>query len=161
MDFIPYKINEYLENVFYQIPKELFVNPYYKNLNSDSKLLYSLLLDRLSVSMKNEWIDEEGNIFLIFSRKEAQEKLNLSDKTVTKAFKQLSDVKLIYEKKQGFRKNNIIYVGKINHISTSNIMSRKNYDSRNGKTTSQESENLRCSNNKYNKTNYSNTSQCF
>ena len=159
MDFIPYKINEYLENVFYQIPKELFVNPYYKNLNSDSKLLYSLLLDRLSVSMKNEWIDEEGNIFLIFSRKEAQEKLNLSDKTVTKAFRQLTDVKLIYEKKQGFKKNNIIYVGKINHISTANIMSRKNYDSRNGKTTSQESENLRCSNNKYNKTNYSNTLQ--
>ena len=89
MDFIPYKINEYLENVFYQIPKELFVNPYYKNLNSDSKLLYSLLLDRLSVSMKNEWIDEEGNIFLIFSRKEAQEKLNLSDKTVTKIIQRL------------------------------------------------------------------------
>ena len=106
--------------------------------------------------MKNEWIDEEGNIFLIFSRKEAQEKLNLSDKTVTKAFRQLTDVKLIYEKKQGFKKNNIIYVGKINHISTANIMSRKNYDSRNGKTTSQESENLRCNNNKYNKNNYSN-----
>ncbi len=156
MDFIPYKINEYLENVFYQIPKELFVNPYYKNLNSDSKLLYSLLLDRLSVSMKNEWIDEEGNIFLIFSRKEAQAKLNLSDKTVTKAFRQLTDVKLIYEKKQGFKKNNIIYVGKINHISTANIMSRKNYDSRNGKTTSQESENLRCNKNKDNKNNYSN-----
>lgn len=156
MDFIPYKVNEYLENVFYQIPKELFVNPYYKNLNSDSKLLYSLLLDRLSVSMKNEWIDEGGNIFLIFSRKEAGEKLNLSDKTVTKAFKQLSDVKLIYEKKQGFKKNNIIYVGKINHISTEKIMSRKNYDSRNGKTTSQESENLRCNKNKYNKNNYSN-----
>lgn len=156
MDFIPYKINEYLENVFYQIPKELFVNPYYKNLNSDSKLLYSLLLDRLSVSMKNEWIDEEGNIFLIFSRKEAQEKLNLSDKTVTKAFRQLTEVKLIYEKKQGFKKNNIIYVGKINHISTNNIMSRKNYDSRNGKATSQESENLRCNKNKYNKNNYSN-----
>lgn len=156
MDFIPYKINEYLENVFYQIPKELFVNPYYKNLNSDSKLLYSLLLDRLSVSMKNEWIDEKGNIFLIFSRKEAQEKLNLSDKTVTKAFKQLAEVKLIYEKKQGFKKHNIIYVGKINHISTSNIMSCKNYDSRNGKTTSQKSENLRCNKNKYNKNNYSN-----
>ena len=156
MDFIPYKINEYLENVFYQIPKELFVNPYYKNLNSDSKLLYSLLLDRLSVSMKNEWIDEEGNIFLIFSRKEAGEKLNLSDKTVTKAFRQLTDVKLIYEKKQGFKKNNIIYVGKINHISTANITSRKNYDSRNGKTTSQESENLRCNKNKYSKNNYSN-----
>jgi len=47
MDFIPYKINECLENVFYQIPKELFENPYYKNLSSESKLLYALLLDRL------------------------------------------------------------------------------------------------------------------
>lgn len=158
MDFIPYKANEYLENVFYQIPKELFVNPYYKDLSSDSKLLYGLLLDRLSISIKNEWIDEEGNIFLIFSRKEAGEKLNLSDKTVTKAFKQLANVKLIYEKRQGFRKNNIIYVGKINHISNITVMTRKNYESRNGKTTSQESENLRCSNNKYNKNNYSNMS---
>ena len=63
---------------------------------------------------------------------------------------------MIYEKKQGFKKNNIIYVGKINYISTSNIMSRKNYDSRNGKSTSQESEILRCNKNKYNKNNYSN-----
>lgn len=87
MDFIPYKVNECLENTFYQVPKELFINPYYEKLNSDSKLLYALLLDRLSVSMKNEWIDEDGNIFLIFSRKEAGAKLNLSDKTVTKAFR--------------------------------------------------------------------------
>lgn len=163
MDFILYKVNECLENTFYQVPKELFINPYYEKLNSDSKLLYALLLDRLSVSMKNEWIDEEGNIFLIFSRKEAQEKLNLSDKTVTKAFKELNNVKLIYEKKLGFRKNNIIYVGKINHVPTAEIMNRKNYDSRNGENTIQKSENLRCSNNKYNKNknknNYSNTHQ--
>lgn len=158
MDFIPYKINEYLENVYYQVPKELFINPYYKSLKPYSILLYGLLLDRLSISMKNEWIDEDGNIFLIFTRKEAEEKLNLSDKTVTKAFNQLSDVKLIYEKRQGSKKTNIIYVGKINHVSTENIMSRKNYESRNGKSTSQESENLRCSNNKYNKNNYSNMS---
>ena len=128
MDFIPYKINEYLENVFYQIPKELFKNPYYKNISAESKLLYALLLDRLSISMQNKWVDEDGNIFLIFSRREAGEKLNLSDKTVTKSFKQLTDCKLIYEKRQGFKKNNIIYVGKINHEPTSKFMNRKNYD---------------------------------
>lgn len=70
MDFIPYKANECLENVYYQIPKELFINPGYKKLSSDSKLLYALLLDRLSISMVNEWIDKGGNIFLVFSRKE-------------------------------------------------------------------------------------------
>lgn len=155
MDFIPYKINECLENTFYQIPKELFINPYYKDLNSDSKLLYSLLLDRLTISMKNKWIDDDGNIYLIFSRKEAEDKLNLSDKTVTKAFRQLTNTKLISEKKLGFKKNNIIYVGKINHINTDNIMTRKNYDSGHGNFTINESENLRCNKNNYNKNNYS------
>ena len=53
-------------------------------------------------------------MYLIFTRKEVQDKLNLSDKTVTKAFKQLSDVKLIYEKKQGFSKPKLIYVKKYN-----------------------------------------------
>lgn len=118
MDFIPYKVNEYLENTFYQVPKELFTNPYYKELNSDSILLYALLLDRLSVSRKNEWIDKDGNVFLLFSRKEVEKKLKLSDKTVTKAFKLLAEHKLIYEKRLGFRKKNIIYVGKINHVPT-------------------------------------------
>ena len=156
MIFKPYKINECFEHTFYQIPKELFNNDNYKELNSDSILLYGLLLDRLSVSMKNKWIDEDGNIFLIFTRKEAQEKLRLSDKIVTKAFKQLAEYKLIYEKKLGKRKTNIIYVGKINHIETKEIMSRKNYESLYGNFTSGESENLRCSKNKYNNNKNSN-----
>ena len=126
MNFIPYMANEILENVFYQVPKELFTNPNYSKLSSDSKLLYSLLLDRLLLSMKNKWIDNDGKIYLIFSRKEAGELLNLSDKTITKAFKQLNEVQLIYEKRLGFKKNNIIYVGKINH---SNLMNRKISDS--------------------------------
>ena len=92
-DFNFYKVNETLNHKYYQIPQELFINPLYKNtLNSDSKLLYGFLLDRLSLSIKNNWHDENGNVYLIFTRKEVQDKLNLSDKTVTKAFKQLSDV---------------------------------------------------------------------
>ena len=156
MDFIPYKINEYLENVFYQIPKELFKNPYYKNISAESKLLYALLLDRLSISMQNKWVDEDGNIFLIFSRKEAQSKLNLSDKTVTKSFKQLTDCKLIYEKRQGFKKNNIIYVGKINHQPIEKTMNRIMSDSRNGENPIQDSENVRCNYKDNNKNDYSN-----
>ena len=82
MDFIPYKSNETLEHKYYQIPQELFVNEKYKNkLNSDSKILYAFLLDRLSLSQKNHWIDEDNNVYLIFTREEVQEKLNLSDKT--------------------------------------------------------------------------------
>jgi len=87
--------------------------PYKDKLNSDNKILYAFLLDRLSLSQKNHWIDEEKNIYLIFTREEVQEKLNLSDKTATKAFKQLNEVGLVQEKRQGLGKPNLIYVGKI------------------------------------------------
>ena len=146
MDFIPYKSNETLEHKYYQIPQELFVNEKYKNkLNSDSKILYAFLLDRLSLSQKNHWIDEDNNVYLIFTREEVQEKLNLSDKTVTKSFKILMEVNLVQEKRQGLGKPNLIYVGKINHSDSENLrfLNRKNYDSGIGESTALESENLR------------------
>ena len=96
-DFNSYKINETLSHKYYQIPQELFMNPLYKDtLNSDSKLLYGFLLDRMSLSAKNNWCDEDGNIYLIFTRKEVQEKLGLCDRTVTKAFNQLKNAKIIF-----------------------------------------------------------------
>lgn len=115
MEFIPYCAEEAFQFCFYQIPKELFTNEYYKGkLSSSTILLYGLLLDRLSVSIKNKWIDEKGLIYLIFTRKEAMEKLNISDKTASKAFKQLKECKLIDEKRIGTGKTYKIYVGKIN-----------------------------------------------
>ena len=146
MDFIPYKSNETLEHKYYQIPQELFVNEKYKNkLNSDSKILYAFLLDRLSLSQKNHWIDEDNNVYLIFTREEVQEKLNLSDKTVTKSFKILMEVNLVQEKRQGLGKLNLIYVGKINHSDSENLrfLNRKNYDSGIEESTTLDSENLR------------------
>lgn len=160
MDFIPYKSNETLEHKYYQIPQELFVNEKYKNkLNSDSKILYAFLLDRLSLSQKNHWIDEDNNVYLIFTREEVQEKLNLSDKTVTKSFKILMEVNLVQEKRQGLGKPNLIYVGKINHSDSENLrfLNRKNYDSRIEESTTLDSENLRGINTNNIKTNIINT----
>lgn len=155
-----YKINETLSNKYYQIPQELFENSLYKdNLNSDSKILYAFLLDRLSLSQKHHWVDKEYRIYLIFTREEVQEKLNLSDKTVTKAFKQLSNVGLVEEKRQGLGKPNLIYVGKIQYEETENVrfQSRKNYDSVEGNITALESEDLRGINTNNIKTNIINT----
>lgn len=105
-----YKNNEILENSYYQIPQELFINKLYKEkLNSDSKILYAFLLDRLSLSQKNHWFDELNRVYLIFTRGEVQEKLCLSEKTVTKAFKQLTDTNLIVEKRQGLGKPNLCW----------------------------------------------------
>ena len=126
MEFIPYCAKEAFQFCFYQIPKELFTNKYYKEkLSSSTILLYGLLLDRLSISIKNKWIDENGLIYIILTRKEAMEKLNISDKTATKAFKQLKDCKLIDEKRISTGKTYKIYVGKINRknsvLSTGNF----------------------------------------
>ena len=139
-----YKQNEILENSYYQIPQELFVNNLYKTkLNLDSKILYAFLLDRLSLSQKNHWFDELNRVYLIFTREEVQDKLCLSEKTVTKAFKQLTDTNLIAEKRQGLGKPNLIYVGKIQHeeiitnIEQENlqVLNSKNYGSREVKNT--------------------------
>lgn len=154
MEFIPYKAHECFEHLYYQIPMELFFNKKYRDkLNSDSKILYGFLLNRLTLSAKNNWIDEDGNVFLIFTRKEVQTMLNLSDKTATKAFKQLNECRLIYEKKQGANKPNLIYVGKIEHDEDLTKVIRKNYESRIVKSTTQDTENLRCN---YNYNNYNN-----
>lgn len=161
-----YKNNEILENSYYQIPQELFINKLYKEkLNSDSKILYAFLLDRLSLSQKNHWFDELNRVYLIFTREEVQDKLCLSEKTVTKAFKQLTDTNLIAEKRQGLGKPNLIYVGKIQHeeiitnIEQKNlqVLNSKNYGSREVKNTILDAEKFPTINHNNIKTNITNT----
>lgn len=161
-----YKNNEILENSYYQIPQELFVNSLYKEkLNSDSKILYAFLLDRLSLSQRNHWFDEYGRVYLIFTREEVQNKLCLSEKTVTKAFKQLLEVNLIAEKRQGLGKPNLIYVGKIQHeeiIANTEqenlqVLNSKNYGSGKVKNTTLDTEILPTINTNNIKTNIINT----
>ena len=161
-----YKSNETLSHKYYQIPQELFESSLYKdNLNSDSKILYAFLLDRLSLSNRNHWVDNNNRIFLIFTRQEVQEKLGLSEKTVTKAFKQLSDVNLIEEKRQGLGKPNLIYVAKIQYEEKDKILDTKKvqflnsnfYGSGEVENTVQEQENLQAINTYNTKTNIINT----
>jgi len=143
-----YKTNEILNHRYYQIPQELFVNSLYKDkLNSDSKLLYGFLLDRLTLSQEHHWYDEDKRIYLIFTRQEVAEKLGLSEKTASKAFAQLSATNLIEEKRRGLGKPNHIYVGKIQHeeiTDTKNlqVLNGKNYGSGAVENTVLEQENL-------------------
>ena len=147
-----YKANEILENRYYQIPQELFESKLYKDkLNSDSKILYAFLLDRLTLSKRNDWVNAKGEVYLIFTRQEVQDKLNLSDKTVSKAFKQLTDARLVCEKRQGLGKPNLIFVGKIQHENIKEIADMEDlrfqtckiYDSGVVENTIPEPENLR------------------
>lgn len=97
---------------FYRIPKELITNPKYENLSMGAKFLYGLLLDRNSLSRQNGWFDEQGHIFIYFSREEVMQVIKLGEDTVSKLFAELRKVELIQEVRQGQGKPNIIYVGR-------------------------------------------------
>lgn len=107
------KYNEADRYSYFTIPKELITLKKYKSMSTDAKFLYGVLRDRNSLSIKNNWFDEEGNVYIFYTREEAQELLNCANKYVTKVFKELQDAGLILEKRQGLGRANIIYVGEI------------------------------------------------
>ena len=51
---------------FYKLPKFLMKEEQFKGLSNDAKLLYALMLDRMSLSRKNEWLDEENRVYIIY-----------------------------------------------------------------------------------------------
>ena len=95
---------------FYKLPKALFGDGKYKDVSTDAKVLYSLLLDRNSLSVKNGWIDSHGRYYLYFTIKECKEKLNFGHDKIIKLFKELEANGLIIRKRQGKGKPSIIYV---------------------------------------------------
>jgi hypothetical protein len=95
---------------FYQVPRSLFNNQIYKGLSLGSKLMYSILRDRLDLSIKNNWKDKEGHIYLIFSVEELSNILDAGERSVIRYKKSLVKYGLIYEKRLGQGKPNWIYV---------------------------------------------------
>ena len=65
---------------FYKIPKLLFTDKYFKALSVEAKVLYGLMLDRMSLSMKNQWLDEEGRAYIYYSLDDIMEALGCSNR---------------------------------------------------------------------------------
>ena len=98
---------------FYRIPKELIVNDKFKELSNDAKILYGLMLDRMSLSVKNSWFDEEAHVYIYYSMEEVMEHLNCSKNKALKCLAELDTedgIGLIERVKQGQGKPTIIYV---------------------------------------------------
>lgn len=115
-----YYENEAEQFVFYRVPKILFKNKRFSKISSDAKLLYSLLLDRMSLSRKNGWVDEEKRVYIYFSLDEIQEEFGVATQKATKMMAELDDVKgcgLIHKKKQGQGKPAKIYVMKYTSVN--------------------------------------------
>ena len=100
---------------FYTLPKVLFENPIYEDMRSDAKVAYAMLKDRLDLSFKNNWIDEDGSIFLVYSNSNLMKILNYSKSTLLRIKKQLTEYGLIHEVQQSTSKSgnlaNRIYLG--------------------------------------------------
>ena len=95
---------------FYRIPKALFQEQRFQNLSTDAKTLYGILLDRMSLSVKNEWFDKQGRVFIIFTIEDVKRALCCADNKATKLLRELENFGLIERKRRGLGKPSLVYV---------------------------------------------------
>lgn len=98
---------------FYRVPRLLIKDERFKGLSSDAKLLYGLMLDRMSLSMKNGWLDDESRAYIIYTVDAIMEDLGCAKATCIKIMKELdteNGIGLIEKKRRGLGKPDIIYV---------------------------------------------------
>lgn len=104
-----FKINEAERFKFVRVPKVLFESRY-KNLSTDAKILYSLLFERMELSRKNGWHDDDGSVYIYYTLEEVCEILECGHDKATKLFCELDSYALLRRKKQGFGKPAKLYV---------------------------------------------------
>ena len=96
---------------FYRVPKVLFTEDCFWNVSTDAKLLYGILLDRMNLSARNDWLDKEGRVYIIFTIDEIKSSLGCAEKKAVKLLDELEKkCGLIERKRQGLGKPNLIYV---------------------------------------------------
>lgn len=98
---------------FIRVPKLLFTDGRFKDLTSDAKILYGLLLDRMSLSVENSWFDKYGRVYIIYTIAEIVSTLGCANSKACNTLKQLTDVGLIEKDNKGQGRAQLIYVKKI------------------------------------------------
>ena len=117
---------------FYKIPKLLFTEEYFKKISVEAKVLYGRMLDRMSLSVKNEWLDTEGRAYIYYSLDDIMEALGCSNKKAITIMKELDSdagIGLIEKKRQGQGKPTMIYVKQFMLSEAQNVQKCKNYTS--------------------------------
>lgn len=106
--FTPGEAEQY---AFYRVPKLLITGEQFKTLSMESKLLYGILLDRVSLSLRNGWVDEQNHVYIIYTIEQIMQEMNCSNKKAVTMLAELEKkVALIEKKRQGLGKPNLIYV---------------------------------------------------
>ena len=95
---------------FYRIPKALFQEQRFQNLSTDAKTLYGILLDRMSLSVKNGWLDKQNRVFILFTIEDVKRALCCADNKATKLLRELEKFGLIERKRRGQGKPSLVYL---------------------------------------------------
>lgn len=164
---------------FYKIPKLLFTDDYFKKISVEAKVLYGLMLDRMSLSVKNQWMDEEGRAYIYYSLEDIMDALGCSNKKAISIMKELdidAGIGLIEKKRQGQGKPTMIYLKQfmiqdvqkcrnytseektdVSEVKNLHILKCKNDMSRNEESSCLEVKNIHTNKNNINNTELSNT----
>ena len=99
---------------FFRLPKKLIRDKQFEQMSSDAKILYGVLLDRMTLSIKNKWLDEENRIYIIYTIEEIAEEFSCSKRKAIMLLNDLERNGLLEKKRQGLGKPNLLYVKNFN-----------------------------------------------
>ena len=143
---------------FFRIPKALFQEQRFQDLSTDAKTLFGILLDRMSLSVKNEWFDKKGRVFIIFTIEDVKRTLRCADNKATRLLRELEEFGLIERKRRGQGKPCLVYVKNFSSESSKeSVKNRDNDDSCGSKIACQDPVKSRGIKKKENKTEMNNT----
>lgn len=160
-NFEKYNLSQVKTERFYQLPKYLFEDEYFKKMSAEAKIMYALLKDRFELSIQNEWVDKNNNIYFIFSNKHLCEYLGYAEQKIIKLKKELISFNLLIQERVGLNKPNRLYLLKPNYdIKTSHSKELPNSQFQNNEFGSSRTVNLggqELPNSQSNDTDYINT----
>lgn len=105
---------------FYRVPKALIKVDLFEKMSGDAKLLYAVLLDRMNLSLKNGWQDENGNAYIICTIDEIMDSIRCARQKAVKLLDELEhEYQLVERRRQGLGKPNLLYVKDLYQIKNS------------------------------------------
>ena len=162
-NFEKYNLSQVKTERFYQLPKYLFEDTYFKKMSAEAKIMYALLKDRFELSIQNEWVDKNNNIYFIFSNKHLCEYLGYAEQKIIKLKKELISFNLLTQERVGLNKPNRLYLLKPNYdikashtkeLPNSQFQNNEFGSSRTVNFSGQELPNSQSNDTDYNDTNY-------
>lgn len=72
------------QNAFFRLPRALYEKECFRGLSNDAKTLYALMLDRMSLSLANQWLDEDGKVYINYSLEDIMTTLNCGKTNMSK-----------------------------------------------------------------------------